>query len=71
MDSPLSKVGDKVFDLILVIIDRYTKINIYIPTNKTYDSVELTSLLIDVVVYRYRVLKGIISDRGSMFTSQY
>jgi hypothetical protein len=71
MDSPLSKVGDKVFDLILVIIDRYMKINIYIPTNKTYDSVELTSLLIDVVVYRYRVLKGIISDRGSMFTSQY
>jgi hypothetical protein len=60
-----------VFDLILMIIDRYMKINIYIPTNKTYDSVELTSLLIDVVVYRYRVLKGIISDRGSMFTSQY
>jgi hypothetical protein len=52
-----------------MIIDRYTKINIYVPINKTYDSVELTSLLIDVVVYRYGVLKGIISDRGSIFTS--
>jgi hypothetical protein len=71
MDLPLSKVGDKVFDLILMIVDRYIKMNIYMPINKTYDSVELTSLLIDVVVYRYRVLKGIISDRGSMFTSQY
>jgi hypothetical protein len=71
MDLPLSKVGDKVFDLILMIVDRYTKMNIYVPTNKTCDSVELTSLLIDVVVYRYGVLKGIISDRGSMFTSQY
>jgi hypothetical protein len=43
--------------------------NIYVPTNKTYDSVELASLLIDVVVRRYGVLKGIISDRGSIFTS--
>jgi hypothetical protein len=68
---PLSKIGDKVVDLILMIIDRYTKINIYIPTTKTYDSVELTSLLIDVVVYRYRVPKGIISNRGSLFISQY
>jgi hypothetical protein len=69
MDFPLSKVSDKVFDLILMIVDRYTKINIYMPINKTYDSVELISLLIDVVIYRYGVLKGIISDRGSVFTS--
>jgi hypothetical protein len=52
-----------------MIVDRYTKINIYMLINKTCDSVELASLLIDAVVYRYRVLKGIISDRGSMFTS--
>jgi transposase InsO family protein len=45
--------------------------NIYVPTNKTCDSVELTSLLMDAVVRRYGVLKGIISDRGSVFTSQY
>jgi transposase InsO family protein len=45
--------------------------NIYVPKNKTCDSIELTSLLIDAVVRRYGVLKGIISDRGSIFTSQY
>jgi hypothetical protein len=71
MDLPLSKVDDKVFDLILMIVDWYIKMNIYVLTNKTYDSIELTSLLMDVVVYRYRVLKGIISNRGSIFTSQY
>jgi hypothetical protein len=60
-----------VFDSILMIVDRYTKMNIYMPTNKTYNSVELMSLFIDVVMRRYRVLKGIISDRGSIFTSQY
>jgi hypothetical protein len=53
MDLPLSKVGDKVFDSILIIVDRYMKMNIYMPTNKIYDSVELTSLLIDVVIYVY------------------
>jgi hypothetical protein len=52
-----------------MIVDQYTKMNIYIPINKTCDSVELTSLLMDVVVRRYRVPKGIISDRGSVFTS--
>jgi hypothetical protein len=60
-----------VVDLILIIVDRYIKINIYIPTIKICDSVELASLLMDVVVYRYGVPKGIISNRGSLFTSQY
>jgi hypothetical protein len=68
---PPSKIGDKVVDSILVIVDRYTKMNIYVPTTKTYDSVELASLLIDAVVRRYGVPKGIISNRGSLFTSQY
>jgi hypothetical protein len=50
-------------------MDWYTKMNIYVLTNKTCDSVELASLLMDAVVHRYGVLKGIISDRGSVFTS--
>jgi hypothetical protein len=54
-----------------MIVDRYTKMNVYVPTNKTCNSMELTSLLMDAVVRRYGVLKGIISDRGSVFTSQY
>jgi hypothetical protein len=66
---PPSKIGDKVVDLILMIIDRYIKINIYIPTTKMCDSVELASLLMDVVVRRYGVPKGIISNRGSLFIS--
>ena len=45
--------------------------NIFVPTTKRYDSVELTSILIDVVVRRYGVLKGIVSNRGSLFISQY
>jgi hypothetical protein len=52
-----------------MIIDRYTKINIYILIIKTCNSVELASLLMDVVVHRYGVPKGIISNRGSLFIS--
>jgi hypothetical protein len=58
-----------VVDSILVIIDWYIKMNIYILTIKTCDSIELASLLMDVVVRRYGVPKGIISDRGSLFIS--
>ena len=49
----------------------YTKMNIYVPTTKRCDSVELAKLLMDAVVRRYGVPKGILSDRGSLFTSQY
>jgi hypothetical protein len=58
-----------VVDLILIIIDRYIKINIYILITKMCDSIELVSLLIDIVIRRYGVPKGIISDRGSLFIS--
>ena len=66
---PPSKPSDLVYDSILIIIDRYTKINIFIPITKRCDSVELTSILMDAVVRRYGVLKGIVSNRGSLFTS--
>jgi hypothetical protein len=69
IDLPPSKLSNLVYDSILVIIDRYTKMNIFIPTTKRCNSVELVSILIDVVVRRYRVLKGIVSNRGSLFTS--
>ena len=34
-DLPPSKRYGCVYDAILVIVDRYTKINIFVPTNKT------------------------------------
>jgi hypothetical protein len=69
IDLPLSKISNKVVDLILMIIDRYIKINIYILITKIYDSIELASLLMDIVMHRYGVPKGIISNRGSLFIS--
>jgi hypothetical protein len=70
-DLPPGKLNNQVVDSILVIVDRYTKMNIFVPTTKRCDSVELAKLLMDAVVRRYGVPKGILSDRGSLFTSQY
>jgi transposase InsO family protein len=70
-DLPPGKLNSEVVDAILVIVDRYTKMNVFVPTTKRCDSVELAKLLMDAVVRRYGVPRGILSDRGSLFTSQY
>ena len=59
------------FDLILIVVDRYTKIAVYITTTKRYISAELTSLLEERVIIRFRVPEGIVLDRGSVFTSTF
>ena len=45
IDLPPRKLSDSVYDAILVVVDRYTKMNLYIPTTKRCTSVELTELL--------------------------
>jgi len=68
-DLPPSKQGECVYNAILVIMDRFTKMSIYIPTTKQCTSVELTQLLSDKVVRHYGIPRGIVSNRGSVFTS--
>jgi transposase InsO family protein len=60
-----------VYNAILVIVDRYTKMNIYIPTTKKCTSVDLAKILRDEIVRHYGIPNGIVSDRGSVFISQY
>lgn len=67
---PVKKNGVEV-DAILVIVDRYSKMNVYVPTTKRCDSVELAIILRDYVVRHYGMPEGILTDRGSVFTSQY
>lgn len=70
-DLPPSRRGECVYDAILVIVDRYSKMSVYIPSTKRCTAVELAQLLLDEVVRHYGVPKGIVSDRGSLFTSAY
>ena len=70
-DLPLGRYRNEIVDSILVIVDRYTKMVVYIPTTKRCTSVELARLLVQNIVRHYSVPRGIVTDRGSVFTSKY
>ena len=59
------------FDLILIVVDRYTKMAVYIATTKRCTSAELANLLEERVITRFGAPEGIVSDRGSVFTSAF
>src|SRR5690349_8364126 len=55
---------------ILVVVDRFTKMAIYIPCKKDIDSPELARLFFERVICQYGIPDHIITDRGSTFTSR-
>ena len=44
---------------------------LYLPTVKTITVTKLADLFLNEVVRRFRTPKGIISNRGSIFTSKF
>ena len=68
---PPSKQGDKVYNAICIIVDRYTKMALYLPIVKTITITKLADLFLNEVVRRFRILRGIISNYGSIFTSKF
>ena len=68
---PPSKLQEKEYNTILVIIDHYTKIAYYIPTTSTIDIEELANKFIEYILTKYSMLKSIILDRGSLFISYF
>ena len=63
--------SDTARDCLLVIVDRYTKMALYIPTNMTVSSIELADLFLLHVVRHYGVPRGIVSDRGGQFIGKF
>jgi hypothetical protein len=61
----------KGYNSIWVVVDRLTKVAHFIPVNTTYSDARLAELYISRIVCLHGVLKKIISDRGSQFTSQF
>ena len=60
-----------VFDAVLVIVDRFSKMAIYIPALKTWDAKQFAESYFNYVILRYSIQKGIVSDRGLIFTSTF
>lgn len=67
---PPSKWRNQVFDSILVIVDPYTKWSIYVPCRKDIDAKDLAEIILERLSGIYGMPRNIISDRGSVFTSQ-
>ena len=67
VDLPISNG----YDSILVFVDRFTKMCHLVPCNKTTSSPEFAKLFLDHVIRLHGIPESIVSDRGSIFTSQF
>ena len=59
----------KGYDSIWVIVDQLTKVAHFLPVKTTYTGAKLAKLYMEMIVCLHGVLKKIVSDRGTQFTS--
>jgi hypothetical protein len=58
------------YDSTWVIVDRLTKVAHFIPVKTTYSGPQLAEMYMSRIVYLHGVLKKIVSNRGTQFTSK-
>src|SRR3954468_18252501 len=63
--------SSKGHDSIWVIVGRLTKVAHFIPVRTTYRGDQLADLYMSRIICLHRVLKEIVSDRGTQFTSRF
>jgi hypothetical protein len=66
-----SKRSNDVYDSVLVIVDRYIKMTLYISVTKKITAVELAEIIFDHVMLKYDVSKDVVSNREFVFTNAY
>lgn len=59
------------YDAVLVVVDRLTKMAHFVPCNTTLDSQTFARLYRDSIFRLHGLPESVISDRGSIFTSEY
>ena len=68
---PSESHSGRTCDAILVVVDRLSKFARYLPTRKTIDATNMANLLHEEVFLVHGPPDSIVSDRGSVFTSQF
>jgi hypothetical protein len=68
-DLPPSLFRRNAYDSILVVVDRYSKMVVFIPCTKDIDAIELAEALESHVIKYLGMFESCVSDRGSLFTS--
>ncbi|MBW0582140.1 hypothetical protein O181_121855 [Austropuccinia psidii MF-1] len=59
------------FDSILVIVDRFSKMAVFIPTMSSITSLDLAHLFIKNIFSKHGLPSSIVSDRGPLFVSSF
>jgi transposase InsO family protein len=67
---PASRRGTEEYDAILTIVDRYTKMALFLPVRSDINAAHLAELLHTEVELRYGAPSGVVSDRDSRITSK-
>jgi hypothetical protein len=70
-DLPPSAMGKEVYDSIMVIVDKLTKMAHYIPVCKTIDAKDLAMTFLREVIRLHGAPRTIVSDRGPVLVSKY
>jgi hypothetical protein len=70
-DLPLSRLEKKIYDSILVIVDKLIKITYYISTRKNIKAKDLAHIFLREVIRLYDILRSIMSDRGLIMILKY
>lgn len=68
---PQAIFNGNLVDAILVVVDRFTKWSMFFPVSTTMTAGELAELIHNEVELRFGPPEGIVSDRGSVFTSKF
>ncbi len=71
IDLSFSKHKKIVYDSMLMMIDRYIKINLYISSKKTWNAENLTNALIDEIFIKFEKLVFIITNRDFFLFSNF
>jgi hypothetical protein len=71
IELSFSKRREQIYDVILIIIDRYTKYFRYISTRKDWTAKHLANELFDEIFFKQEMSKSIIFDKDSLFTFNF
>ena len=66
-----NKHKNYVYDVCLIIVNKYTKMILYIFVMKKINVVDLIEILFEKIVLMFEMSINIIFDRKSMFTNAY
>jgi hypothetical protein len=71
IDLSLNKRREQIYNVILIIINRYTKYFKYISTRKDWTTKHLANELFDEIFFKQEMSKFIIFDKDSLFTFNF